>query len=304
MLGILLPTFTVDAAVIDDDLTDNPNVYSWGIKYNNDYPVEPYSLGYDFSGSSYDDDGVIDYASFFDLHQGLSFGAYSTTGSINVGVATYRQLFIETIYGSGDLFIDVYGFSGTAQTYSFIGSATLTDIADEIPFLLIGFDFISNSDSSSIYIDNSITFRIGNKSARLVLSSLFDGLDFQQATDASATFDPGFKFYSDVPGGTTINPTTTFSTVDLYLGNNASATSLTLDRILELAYDAGFEQGAVDGREQVDGLLDLMALIAGVVINFILFIATLEVYGISLLTVFTTVLLFVGLVWILKLIRG
>jgi hypothetical protein len=75
------------------------------------------------------------------------------------------------------------------------------------------------------------------------------------------------------------------------------------------SYDAGYEQGDIDG--YADGLgnnpnvlLNGFQAMVGILVNFMLMIVNLEVFGVSLINVFSILALFVGIVWILKIIRG
>jgi hypothetical protein len=75
------------------------------------------------------------------------------------------------------------------------------------------------------------------------------------------------------------------------------------------AYDAGYEQGDIDG--YADGLgnnpnvlLSGFQAMVGILVNFALMIVNLEVFGVSLIGIFSIVVLLTGIVWTLKLIRG
>jgi hypothetical protein len=77
----------------------------------------------------------------------------------------------------------------------------------------------------------------------------------------------------------------------------------------DVGYDAGYEVGEDDG--YADGLgnnpnvlLNGFQAMVGVLVNFMLMIVNLEVFGVSLINVFSILALFVGIVWILKIIRG
>jgi hypothetical protein len=75
------------------------------------------------------------------------------------------------------------------------------------------------------------------------------------------------------------------------------------------AYDAGYEQGDIDG--YADGLgnnpnvlLSGFQAMVGILVNFMLMILNLEVFGVSIMSVFGILALFVGVIWILKIVRG
>jgi hypothetical protein len=74
-------------------------------------------------------------------------------------------------------------------------------------------------------------------------------------------------------------------------------------------YDAGYEQGDIDG--YADGLgnnpnvlLSGFQAMVGILVNFMLMILNLEVFNVSIMSVFGILALFVGVIWILKIVRG
>jgi hypothetical protein len=77
----------------------------------------------------------------------------------------------------------------------------------------------------------------------------------------------------------------------------------------DAGYDAGYEQGDIDG--YADGLgnnpnvlLSGFQAMVGILVNFMLMILNLEVFGVSIMSVFGILALFVGVIWILKIVRG
>jgi hypothetical protein len=79
------------------------------------------------------------------------------------------------------------------------------------------------------------------------------------------------------------------------------------------SYDAGVDAGELIGYDDgyADGLgnnpnvlLNGFQAMVGILVNFMLMIVNLEVFGVSLINVFSILALFVGIVWILKIIRG
>jgi hypothetical protein len=82
-----------------------------------------------------------------------------------------------------------------------------------------------------------------------------------------------------------------------------------LDLGVSDAYDAGYEQGDIDGYEDGLGnnpnvLLSGFQAMVGILVNFMLMILNLEVFGVSIMSVFGILALFVGVIWILKIVRG
>jgi hypothetical protein len=79
------------------------------------------------------------------------------------------------------------------------------------------------------------------------------------------------------------------------------------------AYNAGFDAGEIDGYN--DGyaaglgnnpniLLNGFQAMVGILVNFFLMIVNLEVFGVSISSVFAIIVIFVGIIWTLKIIRG
>ena len=70
------------------------------------------------------------------------------------------------------------------------------------------------------------------------------------------------------------------------------------------AYDAGVDAGYVQGQDDADLLVTGFSAMVGILVNFVLMIANLEVLGVSLMGIFAVIILITGIVWTLKLIRG
>jgi len=77
----------------------------------------------------------------------------------------------------------------------------------------------------------------------------------------------------------------------------------------DVGYYDGYDQGDLDG--YADGLgnnpnilLNGFQAMVGILVNFMLMILNLEVFGVSILSVFGILALFVGVIWILKIVRG
>jgi hypothetical protein len=82
-------------------------------------------------------------------------------------------------------------------------------------------------------------------------------------------------------------------------------TSLSYNTGYDAGYDAGEAQGYADGlNNNPNILLNGFQAMVGILVNFVLMIVNLEVFGVSILGVFSIVVLFTGIVWVLKLIRG
>jgi hypothetical protein len=77
----------------------------------------------------------------------------------------------------------------------------------------------------------------------------------------------------------------------------------------DVGYDEGFDAGELVGYE--DGLnnnpnilLSGFQAMVGILVNFALMVLNLSVFGVSLLDIFAIMALLVGVIWILKLVRG
>jgi hypothetical protein len=99
-----------------------------------------------------------------------------------------------------------------------------------------------------------------------------------------------------------------FSNVKVYAPNISSTYYADAWYLLDLgvsdAYDAGVDAGYIQGQDDADLLVTGFQAMVGILVNFALMIANLEVFGISLMGIFAIVVLFAGIVWTLKLIRG
>jgi hypothetical protein len=70
------------------------------------------------------------------------------------------------------------------------------------------------------------------------------------------------------------------------------------------AYQAGVDAGYIQGQDDADLLITGFSAMVGILVNFVLMIVNLEVFGVSIMGIFAIVVLFTGIVWTLKLIRG
>jgi hypothetical protein len=70
------------------------------------------------------------------------------------------------------------------------------------------------------------------------------------------------------------------------------------------SYDAGVDSGYIQGQDDADLLITGFQAMVGILVNFVLMIVNLEVFGVSILGIFSIIVLFTTIVWVLKLIRG
>jgi hypothetical protein len=100
-----------------------------------------------------------------------------------------------------------------------------------------------------------------------------------------------------------------FSSFEYFVFGNATSAAYfdawyLQDLGVSAAYDAGVDAGYIQGQDDADLLVTGFQAMVGILVNFALMIANLEVFGISLMGIFAIVVLFAGIVWTLKLIRG
>jgi hypothetical protein len=161
------------------------------------------------------------------------------------------------------------------------------------------FDNQTNKDYR-LFIDISSTASFGNYQLKyngnLFINNTSD--NFYTGTNATALM----VFY--LPA---------FTTLEFYRVTTTASTYLDAWYLKDLgvsaAYDEGFDDGEVVGYE--DGLnnnpnllLSGFQAMVGILINMALMVLNLTVFDVSLLSIFSIMALFVGVIWILKLVRG
>jgi hypothetical protein len=110
------------------------------------------------------------------------------------------------------------------------------------------------------------------------------------------------------------NPvSSSFSTFNLFTDSTSGMRYLDAWYLQDLGVSAAYEQGIEDGYDDayqdgynnsVSPLWDGLEVFLGVSINFILFIMTLSIFDISLLNIGIVLLSVLGVVWVLKALRG
>jgi hypothetical protein len=122
-------------------------------------------------------------------------------------------------------------------------------------------------------------------------------------------------------------PAFTTLTIDIWTGGNEYFDAWYLQDLgvsdgytqgLDVGYDDGYDVGYDDGfdadayaigysnglNNNPNILLNGFQAMVGILVNFALMILNLNVFGVSLLNIFGILALFVGLIWILKIVRG
>jgi hypothetical protein len=108
-----------------------------------------------------------------------------------------------------------------------------------------------------------------------------------------------------------------YSTIEVYFNPTTGSRYFNAWYLSDLglsdSYDNGFQDGYIDGEEDgyEDGLnnnpnilLSGFQAMVGILVNFALMVLNLSVFGVSLLDIFAIMALLVGVIWILKLVRG
>jgi hypothetical protein len=104
-----------------------------------------------------------------------------------------------------------------------------------------------------------------------------------------------------------------YSKVEIYVNATSSTYYFDAWYLQDLGVSAAYDQGNQDGYDEgyedgynnsVSPLWDGLEVVVGVTLNFILFIATLSIFDISLLNIGIVLVSILGLVWVLKALRG
>jgi len=77
-----------------------------------------------------------------------------------------------------------------------------------------------------------------------------------------------------------------------------------LDPLEGVPYNTGYNEGLDYAVQNNISILSIFELIFGVALNMLTFIITIDVFGISILSIISVLSLMIGAVWILKMIRG
>jgi|688.fasta_scaffold225905_1 hypothetical protein len=131
-------------------------------------------------------------------------------------------------------------------------------------------------------------------------------------TDISNAYIDGFLLATNSTNFTKLY-IPSYTNFEIYSRDNSVSNYLDAWYLKDLgvsdSYDAGYEVGEDDG--YADGLsnnpnvlLSGFQAMVGILVNFMLMILNLEVFGVSIMSVFGILALFVGVIWILKIVRG
>jgi hypothetical protein len=257
-------------------------------------------------------------------HDGFEFGITNPSNNTSNNYLSYPEYTrtADGIYYNYNVEIDSNDTSiipqGLIITHTFNRSNTSWMIGSGSTYQAV--DTKIGSDSTVGSVSNKFSFAFNNQTNKdyklfFDMSSTSGGrqLNYQINTQTIITWsssiiwvDPAHMFNLYIPSYSTVivgaQPTNTSSSYYFdgwYLK----------DLGVSAAYDAGYEQGDIDGYEDGLGnnpnvLLSGFQAMVGILVNFMLMIVNLEVFGVSILSVFSILALFVGIIWILKIIRG
>ena len=273
LLGVGLISALTSAPTLKDANAALTAPASWTFKYTNqDFP------GYKIRNST----AVISTPAYTRTADGAYYN-YTNTSTITTGLEV-TQTFNRsntTWYTSGSTYIP----SDTK-----IGSSNATGLIANKVYLK--FDNQTNKDYY-FYYDGSSTGNLniwygtnGNKEGR--------ASEFISLTSYTRMFLPSYTY------------------IEIYNESYLSGTGdgiyfdswYLYDLGVSDSYDAGVDAGYIQGQDDADLLVTGFSAMVGILVNFVLMIANLEVLGVSLMGILTIIILFAGIVWTLKLIRG
>jgi hypothetical protein len=173
-------------------------------------------------------------------------------------------------------------------------------------------DYTKIGSDGSINATNKFYFKFDNQTNKDYLIN-FDNSSSSNVSGQRISYNGIVLVFAY--GQTEFQPITlpSYSYVEIYVINSSLSKYFDAWYLTDLgdsdAYDSGYEQGDIDG--YADGLgnnpnvlLSGFQAMVGILVNFMLMILNLEVFGVSIMSVFGILALFVGVIWILKIVRG
>ena len=245
---------------------------SWTFKYTNqDFP------GYKIRSQT----AVISTPAYTRTADGIYYN-YTNTSTITTGL-TVTQTFNRsntTWYTSGSTYIPNDTKIGSDATVGTLTKNLITIVNNTNRDYYYWSDTSSSSNHFVTYHIDSYPIRTGDSILIYASSSNFTG-----------TIIPAYKtlYFTSRPSNSSLAYFDAWYIQDLGVSD---------------AYEAGVDAGYVQGQDDADLLVTGFSAMVGILVNFVLMIANLEVLGVSLMGIFAVIILITGIVWTLKLIRG
>jgi len=244
-----------------------------------------------------------------------TFGYYSSGTNWTVeGIETYNN--------------PQYTRVGTSSPYTYYTTINLA-----VGLTIIVEVTNSNSSWTSIepfYPTNNITTSTGYIAVHVLNTNFIDYLSFfdfsdsasghfivEQTLQGESVSNPTFQYnyqYNETTGVRYMIPSLTSLIITTFEINSKNLAGVWFEELGynqsylnggDIGYGFGYDDGYDDGYGNSPNLLitGFQAMV-GILVNFVLMIVNLEVFGVSILGIFSIVVLFTGIVWVLKLIRG
>lgn len=227
-----------------------------------------------------------------------------------ISTPTYTRTVDGAYYNYSSTFTITTGLTAT-QTFNRSNTSWYSTGTDYIPN-----DTKIGSNTSVGTIINKILVGFNNQTKNNYLLYL----DISSSPNGTyLDFDIDTTDINQYYGNVYFEPATTqlFSIyIPAYTNVVVSGTSVSLARYIDAwylqdlgvsaAYQAGVDDGIIQGEQSADStvLLDAVETVVGVAINFILMIMTFSIFDISLLNIALVLVAILGIVWILKALRG
>ena len=134
--------------------------------------------------------------------------------------------------------------------------------------------------------------------------------DFSSTSIASfpvaVTYSTGVWYYMNASNTTILENSVYIPSYSTARITRITSTFLYFDAwyLQDLGQNGSYADGYIAGQDDADLLVTGFSAMVGILVNFVLMIANLEVLGVSLMGILTIIILFAGIVWTLKLVRG
>lgn len=233
------------------------------------------------------------------------FPGYKLRNSTSViSTPTYTRTTDGAYYNYTSTFQVINGLQVT-QTFNRSNTTWYSTGTDYIPSdTKIGSD---NTVGSSI---TKFDFTIDNQT-NLNYRLMFDFSSTSVASfPVSVTYSTGVWYYMNAFNTTVLENSVFIPAYSTARITRITSTFLYLDAWylqdlgISAAYEEGVDDGYIQGQDDADLLVTGFSAMVGILVNFVLMIVNLQVFGVSLMGLFSIVILFASIVWGLKLIRG